>query len=287
LITFGTPYRGSLNALDTLANGIKKGPLDLSPMMRSLTAAYQLLPTYPCYDPGTGNLVHVDEPADIPNLPQQRAAAALLFHKEIEDAVKEHQKDEAYVRDGYQIFPIVGIEQPTMQSARRSGARVEVLPTYPGQDLTGDGTVPRVSATPRELSELHREMFAATRHASLQNADAALAQLRGVISDLYLNLGMFRAPLPGVRLGLDLDDVYWTDEPISIRVQPKGDVPTLQAALVNTDTGTEIARAPLHAVGDEWQRAEFHPLPAGTYRVIVTGEGRVEPVADVFTVFAR
>jgi pimeloyl-ACP methyl ester carboxylesterase len=287
LITFGTPYRGSLNALDTLANGIKKGPLDLSPMMRSLTAAYQLLPTYQCYDPGTGNLICVDEPADIPNLPQQRAAAALAFHKEIENAVKEHQTDEAYMRDGYKIFPIVGIEQPTMQSARLSGARVEILPTYLGQDLTGDGTVPRVSATPRELSDQHREMFAATRHASLQNADATLVQLRGVISDLYLNLGMFRAPLPGVRLGLDLEDVYWTDEPVSIRVRPKGDPMTLHATVVNTDTGTEIARAPLQPGGDGWQRAEFRPLPTGTYRVAVTGEDRVEPVADVFTVFAH
>ena len=35
LVTFGTPYRGSLNALDGLANGLKKGPLDLSSWLAS------------------------------------------------------------------------------------------------------------------------------------------------------------------------------------------------------------------------------------------------------------
>jgi len=44
LITFGTPYRGSLNAVDGLANGLKKGPWDLSVLARQLTGLYQLLP---------------------------------------------------------------------------------------------------------------------------------------------------------------------------------------------------------------------------------------------------
>ncbi|OUC06475.1 lecithin:cholesterol acyltransferase, partial [Litorilinea aerophila] len=46
LITFGTPYRGSVNALGYLANGYKQLFLDLTEVMRSFTAAYQLLPIY-------------------------------------------------------------------------------------------------------------------------------------------------------------------------------------------------------------------------------------------------
>ena len=58
LITFGTPYRGSLNAVDFIANGFTKkvGPFkvaDLSELLRSLTSVYQLLPIYPCIDEGT------------------------------------------------------------------------------------------------------------------------------------------------------------------------------------------------------------------------------------------
>ncbi|HEX9643208.1 MAG TPA: hypothetical protein VGC11_04320, partial [Acidimicrobiia bacterium] len=51
LITFGTPYRGSLNALDFLANGLRRGlgpvGVDLTEFLRSLTSVYQLLPIYP------------------------------------------------------------------------------------------------------------------------------------------------------------------------------------------------------------------------------------------------
>ncbi len=58
LITFGTPYRGSLNALDFLCNGFKKkvGPIgiDLTRLLRSLTSVYQLLPRYPVVDSGSG-----------------------------------------------------------------------------------------------------------------------------------------------------------------------------------------------------------------------------------------
>jgi triacylglycerol esterase/lipase EstA (alpha/beta hydrolase family) len=46
LITFGTPYRGSVNSLDFLANGYKKSFLDLTEVMRSFTSVYQLLPIY-------------------------------------------------------------------------------------------------------------------------------------------------------------------------------------------------------------------------------------------------
>ena len=52
LVTFGTPYRGSVDALDTLVNGKKIKVFDLTEVARSLTAIYQLLPTYPCYVDG-------------------------------------------------------------------------------------------------------------------------------------------------------------------------------------------------------------------------------------------
>jgi triacylglycerol esterase/lipase EstA (alpha/beta hydrolase family) len=46
LITFGTPYRGSANALNYLANGYKKLFLDLTEVMRSFSSIYQL-PYFP------------------------------------------------------------------------------------------------------------------------------------------------------------------------------------------------------------------------------------------------
>ena len=68
LITLGTPHQGSLNAVDFLVNGMKKGVgpigLDLSPLLRSYPSVYQLLPIYPCIDGGNGEMQRVADAAE-------------------------------------------------------------------------------------------------------------------------------------------------------------------------------------------------------------------------------
>ena len=49
------------------------------------------------------------------------------------------------------IHPVVGTFQATSLSARMAGDGVQVLDAYPGFEPDGDGTVPRVSATPIEF----------------------------------------------------------------------------------------------------------------------------------------
>ena len=165
LVTFGTPYRGSLNALDGLSNGAKKGPLDLSKWARQLTALYQLLPIYECYDAGDGKLVRVGETAGIPNVNAEKAAAALAFYREMEAAVASNQSLPQYQTMGYRIYPVVGVAQQTNLSARLVAGRVEMLQTYKAEALGGDGTVPRVSAIPIELSaNPSSAMYAGTKH---------------------------------------------------------------------------------------------------------------------------
>jgi hypothetical protein len=296
LLTFGTPYRGSLNALDTLANGERKagGRIDLSPLVRSFTALYQLLPVYECYDGGDGVLRRVGQTTDIPNVDAARAAAALAFHDEIRDAVARNEQDEAYRRGRYAVFPIVGTHQPTSQSARRNGRGVAMLAALGGHDRSGDGTVPRVSATPLELSAQRREMYAATRHGSLQNADAALAQLHGALTSLYFDLGDFRGPARAgrpVQLGLDVDDVYEAEAPIELRVQTDADESVaLEATVTSVESDDVVARAPLRRVADERRVAELPPLSEGAYRLRVggaAGQPGVEPAEDTFVTLGR
>ncbi|MBI2204743.1 MAG: hypothetical protein HYU41_12910 [Candidatus Rokubacteria bacterium] len=293
LLTFGTPYRGSLNALRTLVEGARKGPfgiVDLSDFVRSLTAIYQLLPTYACWDDGNRKLQRVGEASGIPNVDAARAAAALAFHSEILAAVDAHEQGDEYERDRYRIVPVVGIEQATLQSARLAGGTVEFLETYKGRPMQGDGTVPRVSATPVELSDSGGEMFAATAHASLQNADPVLVQVHGALSTLDLALGTFRRtaePAQPVKLSLTLQDAYWRDEPIVVRVRPSHPgAPPLTAA-VETATGERVTSATLVPRADESRTTEFAPLAEGVYRVVVDGGPTVESIADVFTVFPR
>lgn len=282
LVTFGTPYRGSLNALDFLVHGMRKelGPvpvLDLSRLLRSFPSVYQLLPIYPCLDPGDGRLIRVSEAAGLPHVDAERARAADGFHREIERAVAAHLDDEAYRRGRYAIHPIVGTFQGTLLSARRSGGDVEIVGAFPGFAPDGDGTVPRVSATPIEFPHEEGAMFVGERHGSLQHNEAVLVQLTGLLSGQ--DTSRVRA---GSHAGLDLDDAYGPDEPVAFRFRAADPMAQLTAVIRNAGTGAEVARLELGAAG-EWRDGEMAPPGPGAYRLTVAGEG-VEPVTDTFVV---
>ncbi len=281
LVTFGTPYRGSLNALDGLANGIKKGPLDLSTVARQFTALYQLLPIYECYDAGDGSLARIGETRGIPNLDAAKAASALAFHREIEAAVAENEKLADYQAGRYTIYPVVGVAQDTSQSARRDGGRVAMLRTYKGTLLDGDGTVPRVSAIPLELSQNPANaMYAGTQHGSLQNADAVVTHLIGLLSGQTLDLGAFKK---GGRVALEVEDLLLADELLVVRARPGIPDATLTATVWRSGESQPLASAAMQAAGSGWQRAEFAPPGAGAYRVAVTGKD-VDAAEDSFVV---
>jgi pimeloyl-ACP methyl ester carboxylesterase len=289
LITFGTPYRGSLNALNFIANGFAKkiGPLkliDLSKMLRSFTSVYQLLPIYRCYDQGDGDYKYLTDVKGIPNLDPARAARAFEFHNEIKAAVERHKDDDEYKNKGYRTHPVVGTFQPTLQSAVWTGQEVAVLQEFKGRDEGGDGTVPRVSATPIELSTAHNEVFAAGQHASLQNAASVLAHLRGLLGDIGIDLEHYKALGTTRRIGVEIDDAFYASEPVSLRARSESGA-DLYAAITNVETGLESAPALLKQGIGEWQSVEFPPMPEGTYRVTVRdAENKSEPVSDIFLV---
>ena len=280
LITFGTPYRGSLNAVGYLANGYAKGigPLkvDLSETVRSFTSIYQLLPTFECIDSGSGQLVRVGETSGLPNIDAARAAKALAFHHEIRDAQKRNAADEAYRRDGYKIFPIVGLEQPTFVSAVLRNGKLELSQSLKGKVMGGDSVVPRVSATPLELSDQRREVYAAEAHASLQNFSPVLTQVGGVLTSSEFDPSAFEAAVQ-VTLGLDLQDVYGAG-PVEIAAKPSRPVP-LEVQVFDAPTNKLVARERLAASEDGYARAHVNLSP-GAYRVTVGGDQRVSPVTD-------
>jgi Lecithin:cholesterol acyltransferase len=281
LITFGTPYRGSPNALDSLANGLKMGPLDLSELARQLTSIYQLLPIYPCYDGGDGKLQRVGEASDIPNLDGEKAAHALSFHRQIEDAVKTNHALPAFKTEGYRVAPVVGIAQDTMQSALLDGSSVRMLKTYEGKNMGGDGTVPRVSALPIEMSDdSHEAMYAGTKHGSLQNADPVLRQLRGVLTGLDLDLGAFRDE---GMVSLEVSDFYMSRENVEIRARPARTGTELTASIWRCGELQPIATQKMVPTDGPWQLLSLEKLEAYAYRVTVSGDG-LQPAEDAFFV---
>ncbi len=317
LVTFGTPFRGSMNALDVLVNGFKKtlGPItlvDLTAMVRSLTSVYQLLPTYTCLEEG-GALKHMVDLAQIPNINGERLKSARSFYAEMDDAAAIGKASGA---PSYKVVPFVGFHQTTNLSARIANGGATMVTTLGGQDFQGDGTVPRLSATPDEWSNAGIERYATDRHASLQNSADVLQQLEGVLSDA--DVGPFRlwaehSPEPNrfnwgvaaadrVGLSLVLEDAAACGAPLElacrpVRSTPNGPEPspdsvdlTAYLELLASDRGQpdkQVDVVQLSLSADGWHRGSVHPAEPGAYRVTVVGGGRVTPVSDVFAAYEQ
>ena len=293
LVTFGTPYRGSLDALHTLISGthIRVGNVelaDLSPFTRSLTSVYQLLPTYACIELQKGKLVRIAEAASLPNVVKGRVSDAQAFHVEIATAVASNRKDAKYLEGGYQIVPIVGTNQPTLQAARLSMTNdVEFLGQFPGQSIDGDGTVPRPSATPPEFSGSNREIFVSELHASLQNSPSVLQQLSGLISGQTIDWNAFRAPQRS--LSLQVPTISSSRQSIEVQGTYGGVAgkPETHVVVQDAATGTDVASVPCVARLGKLS-GTIPPLPDGTYRITMTmqdmGGLETQSVTDVCVV---
>ncbi|MEO8081197.1 MAG: hypothetical protein ABI641_11745 [Caldimonas sp.] len=292
LITLATPHRGSVNAVSFIENGMKKGigPLgiDLSPLLRSLTSVYQLLPIYPCVaDGAAGEMQRVAQAAQaglLGHVDVARAVAARAFHQEIQDAQASNAKDDAYRTRGPTLVPIVGIEQPTAQSVRVDGGKMTILDSYDGEAFGGDGTVPRMSATPIELGDAAREVYAAETHGAVQNADGTLANVKGVLTREKIDFRKFQRAADAAMLTLALDDVVLPGAPLSLRVRPSEGNPKIAVTLTPLAGGTASEEVLTRDAEPGWQQGTFDLAP-GVWRVTAHAEGATS-VSDLVVVAA-
>ena len=299
LVTFGTPFRGSVSALESLANGHRTAFVDMTRALRSFPSVYQLLPIYPVVHEGNAYR-RVSEISGIPGVDRPRAEDALSFHREIEDAVAKN-RDEPCYREGFQLLPIVGTSQRTRQSARLMDGVLTMSDQVPAVGDPwlgdGDGTVPRVSAVPIELSGVRREVFLAERHSSLQVNGTILhsifehlrqTQARGTSA---IRGGALRYSLvERAGLSVEVDDVYADTESVCVRARHLDDSGEPLIGKVEWIDGDHAALArPLRfeRAGAGWE-ARLTPLPPGAYRLEVSsyaaGPESPTPVHDIFAV---
>jgi pimeloyl-ACP methyl ester carboxylesterase len=294
LITFGTPYRGAVNATDFIANGYKEKFTDLQYVLRSCPAVYELFPIYKAVSEN-GAWLRVSE-CTVPNAVTDYVTAASEFHEEIKNAVAANEADARYLKDRYRIIPYVGVSQPTLQSATLTNGRLRaswVRPDWMDEPLEGgDGTVPRVSAVPIELSDDGRETFFGDRHAALQNNEYALDDVRERIKQMQAKglaeiRGTWRAGRRPV-ISLALDDLYLPGEAVELQATVVNS--TAQQGLVariDPAVGGDIKEVPF-VEGPNGYGVRLEGLAAGLYRVRVRsamgGETTPTPVRDLFEI---
>lgn len=312
LITFGTPHRGSLNALDVLSNGFRisgggfKGVLiglvqwkypelfaDLTRMVRSFPSVYQLLPYGEVLQTGSA-FATIHQTDGIPELSRERAAAALSdFHQPIIDANARNQADSRYRNP---TLPVVGVGQNTFQSAYLANGRVELSllpPAALDPDLAdGDGTVPRFSAVPRELDGADQEVLLPEHHGWLTNVDAYLDTLPAALRSLAAGRPGNKLAddlLAARRVSLHVDQLYLAGEPITVEVEMKDDGPPPALRLLVEPVDAAAAPVSLPVSFAERPKAEItiapEQAPAGLYRVRVEGVDARRAAAIANTTF--
>ena len=173
--------------------------IDLSDVLRSFTSIYQLLPIYPCFDPGDGTLKRTTE-APIPHVDSGKAEAALAFTTRSATPMERNSKDPEYRMTATRIHCVVGNVQPTYQSARRGRRQRRPAPRAT-RAKTRRATAPcrSVSSTPLEIKDEAGAMYSNERHGSLQNADPVLNQLAGVVTAVQTLRTVASRPSPAPR----------------------------------------------------------------------------------------
>jgi pimeloyl-ACP methyl ester carboxylesterase len=295
LITFGTPFWGAVNAINFVANGYKQKLIDLTEVLRSFPSVYELMACYDVVKVGHDwrKVAKVDT---IPHLDPKRAADALKFHDEIDAAVKKHLEEAAYRSNGYHKFPVIGVRQPTLQSAELEAGRLiasEERPNGIDPNLAGgDSTVPRASATPFELFNNYRETFFVERHGSLQNNAQVLDDLVERLKQLQASKpvrGTFeqRVEAKPPAISLRVDDLYLLGEPVRVEValaERAGGGPVVVKVVPDAVTGAP--KTAEFCASDLGTARELGELPPGRYRITVTSK-EATPVHDVFEVAGK
>jgi pimeloyl-ACP methyl ester carboxylesterase len=285
IMTLGTPYSGSLEALGFLERGMKKsiGPMgiDLSPALRSMPSVYQLLPNYRCIAISRDQLLHVHEAASmgvLSNVDPEFSRQAKAFHDEISEAAEVNKLLEGYPSSSSTLVPFVGIQQPTAQSAILLPSGLKLVNALRGHNEGGDGIVPRSSASPVGW-DARLNVYAGDTHGALQNASGTLINIKGLATMSTVDIRQFLRSTSPSFLSLKLNDVVPPGDKLDIRARRSSGNAPIYVELVCLEN-TQKVQARLHRHRNTvWQRGIFDLQP-GVWRVTVSSEG-AEPVHDI------
>ena len=268
VITLGTPYRGSLDALLYLVNGLRRGwgplSLDLTAFARSLPSLHQLTPDYACLQ-SPGGLRYTRELPGLPGLDPELLKDAAAFHTRL----RERPSGAAYL-------PIVGVLQPTPTTAGLSDELLLPLNTIDGIDEGGDGRVPRLSAGAPVPKAVHTPC---EQHGSLQSNAGVRAALWNRLAP---GVPYHRGVGGSVQLGVQAPELLGPGEAYDIAVTVPDSVRdhdelAVRATVTPVDgAGGREESQTLRNLGDGRYATSFPRLGPGPYRVAVVAAGQTD-----------
>ena len=280
LVTLGTPHRGAAKTLDQLVNGVRKGPpplqVDLTWFARSLPSSYELLPEYACIRVADGTQLLKTTEVELPTLVASRVSDGMRFHEELDAAP----------RPTYPIVPVVGIGQPTQTSASLVEDRLVTTPFFGGADRGGDGTVPRLAARPKAMSELDATIRGVGEgHAALTAHTVVTDQLDYLLTAEEITYRAVPAAQQGIGVGVA--DLHERGEDVALSVSYQS-ARTLEA-LAFDESGAEAGWAGVRFSGETdgdgraLGVASLEGLDAGAYTIVVRtpGDPRLLDVSPV------
>lgn len=275
VITLGTPHRGALNALDSLVNGVKEGfgplKIDLTDLAKSLPSLFQLLPEYACIESPNGLLKTTE--INVPGVNSANIADAMRFHEELRTGALAHGTK-------YDVHPVLAKTQPTATTARFVGNKVETMRTFEGKDEGGDGTVPRLSASPYGVAPDSPTLrYVMEKHGGLCVNEPVLVELEGVLTARSIT-----ARGSDYDIGVICDDILMAGQGVDALIEVQSEL-VVDAAVHSAD-GSQVARQLAGDRGDNTYGAHFGDLAPGAYTLRVSVRGAGDTVTSPFVVIA-
>lgn len=283
IVTMGTPSRGSMNALNTLINGVGPdwGWLQniILPFARSLPGLHNLLPAYPCVDTG-GNYEDFAFLKDHPvnELDPTMATAGLRFLNQLADT---EANDPGFTK---RLHPIIGWNQNTLTSVRIADGVPHFQTTHGTLQMTGDGTVPLAGAVPKGLPLDSNLLHGCPDlHGNLQDNKTVLGELTRILK----NAPPIVLRGDAIPINANMPDLLQAGHDLTVTVTLPPDTRENIQITLDSD-GHNNARRP--TIANQTATTTFRNMPPGIHTVRVTGTtpgSAIQPVTGTVTVWSE
>jgi pimeloyl-ACP methyl ester carboxylesterase len=276
IVTLGTPYFGSVKAVQMLATG-QGAPIPHRTARRlamTCPGVYDLLPRYKCVTQPietTGSAVQ-------PRLltPDDVAAVGANRQLAVEAADRYARLDHsAEAESAVPVSALVGADQPTLQSLSINSGECHFEQALLKIDHGGDGTVYRQAAAPLGAAAFPLPQ----RHGALAKTAEAITFVRDKL------VGADTGPPLGTRpIGLDLPSAAAAGQAIEVKVSGTADPVGVEVTSTNLDTGARTTWAPGKPREGSllFTRAGLQP---GLHRVEAKAGG-FSPISEIILVWA-